>query len=251
MLFHLKVRNSLLLMPLIVIVLFHIIICTEAESAQLNQSVLVVLVEFNDVTHTYSATSPEKSFFSDNTKSVSNFYNKISSGNFIINRATDDYPIQNNNNGIIGWINLEQNHPNCMNFSNTPCYQSLVTTAFQAIGPYIDLAKFDTNIDGIISRDELSVIFVIAGYELAAHDAESSITGPFVYAHQYVLDTPVILNGKQISNYALFGEKHDDHQATIGVIVHELGHLMLRLPDLYDITKTSKGAGPFDFILNP
>jgi len=244
----LKIRSSLLLISLIVTIILNIVICTEAESTQLNQSVLVVLVEFSDVTHTYSATSLDKLFFSANTKSVLNFYNKISSGNFTINRATDDYPILNNNDGIIGWINLEQNHPNCMNFSNTPCYQSLVTTAFQAIGPYIDLAKFDTNIDGIISRDELSVIFVIAGYELAAHDFESSITGPFVYAHQYVLDTPVILNEKQISHYALFGEKHDDHQATIGIIVHELGHLMLRLPDLYDITKTSKGAGPFDFM---
>jgi len=223
-----------------------------ANAAQLNQPVLVVLVEFNDTKHLYSANSFDKLVFSNTStsKSVTNFYNKISYGNFAIARADDDYPFTNNNDGMIGWITLSQNHPNCMGLSNMSCYQNLVASSLQALDPYVDLSKFDNNNDEVISKDELSIIFVVAGYELAAHDDEvnPSITGPFVYAHQYVLNAPVVLDGKQISNYALFGERHEYHQATIGIIAHELGHLMLGLPDLYDTTKRSQGAGPFDFM---
>ena len=42
--------------------------------------------------------------------------------------------------------------------------------------------------------------------------------------------------------YTQFGEMHDTHQATLGVMVHELGH-DLGLPDMYDIDNTSAGVG--------
>ncbi|MCV5901673.1 immune inhibitor A, partial [Escherichia coli] len=38
---------------------------------------------------------------------------------------------------------------------------------------------------------------------------------------------------KKITDYCVFADYQVDHQATLGVIVHELGHLMLGLPDLY------------------
>jgi len=41
-------------------------------------------------------------------------------------------------------------------------------------------------------------------------------------------------DGKEIREYAEFAEKQDDHLATIGVMAHELGHLIFSLPDLYD-----------------
>lgn len=50
--------------------------------------------------------------------------------------------------------------------------------------------------------------------------------------------------------YAQFGELHqsnatDQHQATLGIMVHELGHLILGLPDLYDTDYSSSGVGAF------
>ncbi|GAG15788.1 unnamed protein product, partial [marine sediment metagenome] len=48
--------------------------------------------------------------------------------------------------------------------------------------------------------------------------------------------------------YAQFGEIHqsgatDQHQATMGIQVHELGHLIFGLPDLYDTDGSSDGIG--------
>ena len=50
--------------------------------------------------------------------------------------------------------------------------------------------------------------------------------------------------------YAQFGEIHqswssDKHMATMGIMVHELGHLVFGLPDLYDTDSSSSGVGAF------
>jgi len=55
----------------------------------------------------------------------------------------------------------------------------------------------------------------------------------------------------QNGNYAIFGERHKndptypDHDATVGIIAHELGHSALSLPDLYDVSNRSAGIGAF------
>jgi hypothetical protein len=45
-------------------------------------------------------------------------------------------------------------------------------------------------------------------------------------------------------SFSRFGANHGDHKATIGVIVHELGHAMLSLRDFYD--RASSGLGWYD-----
>jgi M6 family metalloprotease-like protein len=60
--------------------------------------------------------------------------------------------------------------------------------------------------------------------------------------------TPPTLDGKVLGDsghnggYAQFGEIHLDHQATIGIMVHELGH-DITWPDLYDTDGSSDGVG--------
>ncbi len=66
---------------------------------------------------------------------------------------------------------------------------------------------------------------------------------PSVWAHQGWLNWGTsglpILDGKTIGdyynggNYAQFGERHGTHQATIGIMAHEFGHV-INWPDLYD-----------------
>jgi hypothetical protein len=54
---------------------------------------------------------------------------------------------------------------------------------------------------------------------------------------------------KNSGNYGVFGERHGSgttsHDATIGIIAHELGHVVFDLPDLYDTLGRSAGIGYF------
>ena len=110
---------------------------------------------------------------------------------------------------------------------------------------------YDTDGNGYISNKELHIVVVVAGYE-------SSMTGspaPSIWAHRWNLNnvTPPTLDGKILGEYnynggyAQFGEIHFDsvnpqHQATIGIMAHELGH-DLTWPDLYDTDNSSEGVG--------
>jgi M6 family metalloprotease-like protein len=224
-------------------------------AAQTDQPVLVVLVEFNDVKHTYSSSSFGDKFFSQTSSSVLKYYKEASYGQFTISRAKDNFPTVNDNDGLIGWVRLAQDHPDCAHASDVDaCNDTLITDALNAIAPYVDLSQYDLNNDGIISPAELSIIFIIAGYE----DAYDNPTSQSVHGVQEEFPTPVEINGKKITHYALFGEKHLDvesnvaHQATIGIIAHEFGHLRFGFPDLYDTRNTGalEGDGVFDLMSN-
>ena len=49
----------------------------------------------------------------------------------------------------------------------------------------------------------------------------------------------------EVWGYAQFGERHGRNQATIGLMAHEIGHLIFGLPDLYDTDYSSEGIGVF------
>ncbi len=50
-------------------------------------------------------------------------------------------------------------------------------------------------------------------------------------------------NGKTIQWFSVLGERHADSAASMGVAAHELGHVILGWPDLYDTDFTSSGIG--------
>ncbi|MEI8599023.1 hypothetical protein P4S64_19700 [Vibrio sp. M60_M31a] len=65
---------------------------------------------------------------------------------------------------------------------------------------------------------------------------------PAIWPHRY-FHNDVQIDGTTIKDYCLFADYQVTHQSTLGVIVHELGHLMLGLPDLYArYTKASIGT---------
>jgi len=118
---------------------------------------------------------------------------------------------------------------------------------------YIDFSAYDKNHNGAISRDELQIMYLVAGGE--------SATGatPGIWAYQWcmyggnaeapTLDGVKIMSCYDGGNYSRFGEKHFDSNngsdASIGIIAHELGHAVFGLPDLYDIDGSSEGIGNF------
>ena len=109
--------------------------------------------------------------------------------------------------------------------------------------PYIDYASYDTNpTDGYISQWELHIFMIVAGHE-GSYDG----TTPAVWAHNWsidgyygvgapTVDGVVVGNGSHGGGYSEVGELHGTHQATMGTMIHELGHDMSN-PDLYDVDR--------------
>ncbi|MCA9482270.1 MAG: M6 family metalloprotease domain-containing protein [Nitrospina sp.] len=220
-----------------------------APFGNFNGPVLFILAEFNDRAGTYSESS-WGSFISNN---VNDFFSEASYGKVNLTPATETSGV--NNNGVIGWVNLGYNHPNTGSSTGT-ANQQITRDAILAADPFINFASYDTNSDGFVDADELAVVVIVAGYERAYSSAYS----PSVWGHKwsigFFVGAPTV-DGVTVGDfhsgeggYAQFGEIHrssssNQHQATMGIMVHELGHLIFGLPDLYDTDGSSSGIGAF------
>jgi len=223
------------------------------------QKVLVILTTFNDQPNTYTGADWALKIFGSSA-SVKRYYEDISHDPAtglpllsIVPAREDDSSLGGTpNDGIVGPVTPlynSGNHPGCIDLSNPTneaCHRELASSVIQAADPYVDFSQFDENRDGIITPSELAIIIVVAGYESATSPC-SSVSTRRVWAHRWILPSPLTLDGVSISDYAMFGEQHCWNggsivvQATIGVIVHELGHLIIGWPDLYDTSGTTAG----------
>jgi M6 family metalloprotease-like protein len=214
-----------------------------------NGNILFILVEFTDRAGTYS----EASFASFITNDITDYFDKASYGRVTLSSADETFGSANN--GVVGWVNVGYPHPNTGGSIDDPNRQ-LTRDAILAADAFVDFSSYDTNGDGYVDADELAVAVIAAGYE----NSYSSNYSPKVWGHRWSLgwgavDSPIV-DGVRVADsyngggYAQFGEIHksspsNDHQATMGIMVHELGHLIFGLPDLYDTDGSSEGVGAF------
>lgn len=219
-----------------------------------NLPTLFILVEFNDQAHVGSSAAQwANRAFGTSGSTVKAYYNEVSYGALSIVPANESHGTAND--GVVGWLKLNQNHPNTGS-SNGNANRQLAADAIQASDSYVDYAQYDTNHDGYISNTELLVVVIVAGYE---RSYSSQVCGPTVWGHQWSLGWGGVnapqMDGVYVGawagdgSYAEFGEWHCDknydnpgHMATIGIMVHEMGHL-LNWPDLYDTDYSSAGVG--------
>lgn len=177
------------------------------------------------------------------SKQAAAYYEKASYGSVKLQPAAEKSGTPNN--GVVGWLTIGSLHPNTGPFTGAANRQ-IVKSAIEAADAYVDFASFDLNGDGLVSSGELAVVVVVAGGE-RAYD----MSGNTVWGHAWDIDNdPAVADGKTIGlslngsrGYAQIGEKHGDHQATVGIVAHELGHLIFGLPDLYDTDGSSTGIG--------
>ncbi|WP_438020348.1 M6 family metalloprotease domain-containing protein [Sorangium sp. So ce315] len=163
--------------------------------------------------------------------SVNHYYADMSRGKFSFIRARETHGTAND--GIVR-IKLPVAHPNSKN--DFALIQPYLKQALVMANPFVNFASFDANGDGKVGGDELNVLFVVAGYETA-----NTGKTPSVWAHALGFEEPITLDGKALSGYAVVGERQvhkirgvpTTMPATVGVIVHELGHSAIGLPDLY------------------
>lgn len=198
---------------------------------------LVIVLEFNDQQLRSPVSQWQSKVFGTLPGQMNHYFNQVSQGRFQFTPARETEGTLND--GFMR-VRLPMNHPNHgTNVGTTERYMAL-----DQLNGYIDFASYDTNGDKVLSKEELSIIYLYAGGESA-----TGSTLPSVWAHM-TSDWGVSRDGVELrNNYARFGERHfsppGDNDATFGIIAHELGHSALGLPDLYDYDGSSSGVGSF------
>lgn len=210
------------------------------------QRLLMVMVNFANRTRTYTpAYFQGKGFGASN--SIRDYYLKASYNALDLQPAAESQ--ETANDGMIE-VTLAMNHPN-----DTDESQTIAAAVLNAINPSINFAAFDTDGDEYVTSTELHLLFIIAGYE-ESYGVTCDEDTPCIWAHQWGLVSPLLLDGKYVGadsadgdfgGYAMFGEIHGDHPATIGIMAHELGH-NLSWPDLYDTDYSSMGVGAWSIM---
>jgi len=182
-----------------------------------------------------------------NNKSVNGWFSTQSQGTMGIQPVKESQGTAND--GIIDFA-FQDVHPDPSKAEIGNDARAVFDAAIPEIDQYIDFSQYDKNGDGELTEDELQVVAVWANGEMATWGEGSA---PAMWAHKW--NAPNV--GAQTfdgvtgiadtTNYFVMGEKHGTSTsplpATIGIIIHELGHSMFNLPDLYDTDGSSSGIG--------
>ena len=215
---------------------------------------LVVLVSYNNIKINYSEKQWSDRLFGTWNHQLNNYYKEVSASRFMFKPAKESYGTMND--GIIS-ITLNYEHPDIE--IDDPHFYSKVYPEFREIleklDKFVDFSDYDKDKNGALSNKELIITFIIAGFE-DAYEGYHVTNG--IWAHQScmvnadeipILDTTKLLSCEYDGTFALFGEQHDvkdAHQATIGIIAHELAHATFNIPDLYNtLTPDIGGIGLF------
>jgi len=212
--------------------------------------VLFILVEFDDQLRGTTVDS-WKTFVGTN---VRDFFNATSHGNANLIPAAVSFPFGTveADDGVVGWLNVGASHPDTAGADSRN--RNLAADAIFAANPFVNFSNYDTNDNDYLESSELSVVVIVAGYETAyGGAAPGGALSPSVWGHKWgwLPSSAPQVDGVKILEYAQFGELHaygngsNEHQATMGIMVHELGHLAYGLPDLYDTDGSSSGIGAF------
>jgi M6 family metalloprotease-like protein len=205
---------------------------------------IIIRINFNDYQFRNNESVWHSKIFGNHEGELNHYYNEISYGNFQFKEANEtDGTV---NDGIIT-VSLNENHP-----GDVDSFIDRINSAVSLANSYIDFSAYDKNHNGAISKDELQIMYLVAGGESA-----TGVT-PGIWAHAWCMyggnaeapthDGVKIMNCGDNGGYSRFGERHfgiDGPDASMGIIAHELGHAALSLPDLYDYDGSSEGIGDF------
>ncbi|PHR58576.1 MAG: hypothetical protein COA44_03820 [Arcobacter sp.] len=199
-------------------------------------SLVLIAISFNNFPILDTELNWHKRVFGNSPGEINHYYKEISNGTFSLTPAQETKGTLND--GIIK-VSLGINHP-----GNNGMTKTHLSNAISLADSFIDFSTYDKNSNGHIEIDELQIMFIVGGGETAFGDPVASST----WAHASGLSPAPLHDGVSVMSYfdnggySRFGEKQGNHFATIGVIVHELGHAMLKIPDLYDRTSPKSGA---------
>jgi immune inhibitor A len=111
--------------------------------------------------------------------------------------------------------------------------QKLVEDVIDLADPFVNFADYDNDGDGVV--EALVVIAAGSGAEVTGNVND-------IWSHKWGI-SPKTVNGVQIRTYFMAPE-----DGRVGVMAHELGHLLMGWPDLYDTDYSSRGTGQWDLM---
>jgi immune inhibitor A len=197
---------------------------------------LVLLVDFSDAQASESQAHYEQMLFSSGTYatgSMRDFYREASYGKLDVVGE-----VSGTGGPTAGWYRVSQPKTYYADgqygFGTHPKNaQKLVEEAIDLAAPHVDFADYDNDGDGVV--DALVVICAGSGAEVTGNVND-------LWSHKWGI-TPRTVDGVTIETYFMAPE-----DGRVGVMAHELGHLLLRLPDLYDTDYSSAGTGRWDLM---
>ena len=221
--------------------------CALDLSSTTETDLIIIRINWNDYQFQSNAQTWSNKIFGNCDGQQNNFWYKNSHGKSAYRAAkeTDANGGGSANDGVIT-VSLNYNHPNP---GSSGSFHSYLKEAISLADPYIDFSYFDSDGDASLSKTELQVMFLVSGYESAYGSG-----APGVWAHKWSVcsnssegvSIPVTDGISSLlctNGYSRFGELQGGHDATIGIIAHELGHALPGLPDLYSTTSANDGIG--------
>ncbi|GIZ52834.1 M6 family metalloprotease domain-containing protein [Noviherbaspirillum aridicola] len=204
---------------------------TRSERAPVTGSrkVIVLLVDFPDKPGTRSKESIHELLFSRGTfasGSMRDYYAEVSGNRLDVSGEVHGWlrapqPKSYYTNGDYGFAAYPRNA------------QKLVEDVLDLADGVVDFAPFDNDGNGVVEA-----LVVIA----AGSGAEQTLKIDDLWSHKWSI-TPKTVDGKRVTAYFMAPE-----DGKVGVMAHELGHLLLGMPDLYDIDYGSRGTGSWDLM---
>ncbi|MCX6832803.1 MAG: M6 family metalloprotease domain-containing protein [candidate division Zixibacteria bacterium] len=211
-----------------------------ANSATTTRSILCVLVEFSDKAKSVNPEDFDTLMFVNQVGTVRHYFNEVSYNSYDI--VTINLP------SSIGWVTAPQtyayycNGENGLNYSSYPKnVQKLTEDIINLIDPVVNFANYDNDGDGYV--DGVVIAHTGPGAEYKGGDVN------YIWSHKWNTHSPMLKDGKYVFEYSIQPEYWSSPgDITLGVFVHELGHLLFGLPDLYDTDYSSKGIGKWSLM---
>ena len=185
----------------------------------------VLLVEFDEVNHLFPKNNFDSFFNGDTPTTVKTYYQDASYGQVeiqadIFNWYRDNTPLQSRD-------------------FDKPVEQML-NNAILGLDGEIDFSKYDNDKDG-----KLDAIIMIYAGEFQQNNNETRYNFG-AYAGSLGSTYKLIADGVAIDRMCCSSElKANGDQQAVGVAIHELGHLIFAMPDIYDTAGNTSGVGHF------
>ncbi len=216
----------------------HTLVSPTADFAPVtgNRRALVLLVDFSDKAATQNQAHFSDMLFSTGTYatgSMRDYYREASYGKLDVTGE-----VSGTGGPTAGWYRAPQTKDYYTNgnygFGTYPRNaQKLAEDAIDLAAPHVNFANYDNDGDGFVE----ALVIICAG----SGGEQTSNTGD-IWSHKWSI-TPRLVDGVRVDRYFMAPE-----DGRVGVMAHELGHLLMGWPDLYDTDYSSRGTGRWDLM---